>query len=187
MTVPIDPISDPSAWDAVEVASVEYPYCEVTGFKRAHKWDVKEGKGAFGATTTFVNEPLAEGDVKFLAWETFHFALFDQILQQLKYNPAKKQTNAVDVYHPALADIDAHSFVGTEISQWEHDGEGLYTRVVHFQEFRPAAKTSAVATPTMSTANDPNAVPGTPPDPAVTAAQTEFQKALDDAKSLGPL
>ena len=187
MTVPVDPITDPSAWDAVEVASVEYPYCEVTGFKRAHKWDVKEGKGAFGATISFVNEPLAEGDVKFYAWEAQHFKTFDAILQQLKYNPAKKQTNAVDIYHPALVDIDAHSFVGTEIGIWEHQGEGEYTRTVHFQEYRPAPKTSAVATPTMSTSNDPKATPGTPPDPAVVAAQNEFQKALDDAKALGPL
>jgi len=187
MTVGVDPIEDPSAWDLVLIASVEYPYCTVSGFSRKHKWDVKEGKGTFGATTTFTNEPPMEGDITFTAWESAHFTLFDGILDQLRYNPAKKRTEAVDIFHPAIADIDGHSFVCTEIGQWEHQGNGEYTRKLHFLEYKPAPKTSAVATPTTSTTNDPNSTPGIPPDPAVVNAQAEFDKQLADAKALGPL
>ena len=187
MTVPVDPVSNPQEWDQVQIAGVTYYGVVVSGFKREHKWDVKEGKGAFGATTSFVNEPPSKGQVEFWAWLPSQFAAFDNILRQLKYDPAKKRTNAVDIHHPATIDIDVKSVVGTEIGIWEHAGNQFYKRTVQFLKFKPPPKTSAVATPTSSTANDPSATEGVPVNPAVQAAQDELDSALKDAQALGPL
>ncbi len=186
--LPIDPIQDPAAWDAVELAGVEWPYCEVSGFVRENGWDVKKGKGAYGSTLTFVGLEPVKGSVKFYAWESKHFTDFGQILQLLKYDPAKKTPQAVEIYHPALVEVEVTQVVATKIPPWNHDGEGMYTREIEFIEYRPAPKTSAVATPSNAATSDPNKSPssGLQPDPAIKAANDEFNKALSDAKNLGP-
>jgi hypothetical protein len=186
--LPVDPITDPSAWSAIEIAGVEYPYVDVTGFAREIDWDKKRGKGAKGATTTYTGENVSSGKVIFYAWEVQHFKWFSTILVLLKYDPTKKTTQAAQIWHPALVENDINTVVAEKIGIWEHQGNGMYQRVVDFVEYRPPPPTSAVATPAGAATGDgtPGATPGTQPDPAIVAAQSELKQALADAKALGP-
>ncbi len=192
MTLPVDPIKDPSSWDSVEFAGIEYPFCEISGFDRESEWDVKKGKGAQGATATFVGISLAKGSVKFVAWESSHFVAFDKIFVMFKYDPAKKKSQAIEIWHPSIVENEINSVVVTKVPPWKHDGNGQYSREVEFLEFRPAPKTSAVGTPAnaaTSAGGAPGSSTGTPgsqPDPAIKAAQDEFAASLKDAKALGP-
>lgn len=180
--LPVNPIDDPSAWDSVEFAGIEWPWCEVDGFDRENNWDVQAGKGAFGATTKFTGIPPAKGSITFLAWEAEHFDQFASILELFRYDPAKKRTLAAEIWHPAIVENDVHTVVCTKKGIWKHEGEGKYTRTMEFLEYRPPPKVSAVATPTSTTENPS----GPQPDPAIVAAQNELNAALGDAKALGP-
>ena len=66
------------------------------------------------------------------------------------------------------------------IGKWvkaSEDDHGLYSRTVDFLEYAPAPKVAAVSTPAGSKyttgRGDPNAAPGTQPDPAIVALQKQ--------------
>ncbi|HTQ44188.1 MAG TPA: hypothetical protein VMI75_15620, partial [Polyangiaceae bacterium] len=64
-----NPIRQPEAWYTIVLAGVKSPgVCEVKEWKRHHEWDVKKGKGAFGATLTYVQRPPAKGNIEFKLW-----------------------------------------------------------------------------------------------------------------------
>jgi hypothetical protein len=151
MSIVVNPIEAPQAWDHITIGQTDSPgLCWLKGFKRSYGWDIKKGKGALGATLTFTQRPPAKGTVEFHLWLRAHFDAWDQFLPLLKYDPTKKTTQAIDIYHPALADIFITSVVTEDIGQFEHSGEGLYTRTVSFIEFFPPPPASAVSTPSSS-------------------------------------
>ncbi len=173
-----DPISFPQVWDVVIVGGVVSPgLCVVTGFKRANTWDTKKGKGTLGATSTFVEKPPAKGTLTFTAWLKEHFVAWDDFYTQFKYDPTKKVVVGVDIYHPALADIELAAILTEDISQWEHKGEGRYERTVAALEYFPTPPKPAVGTPgtavggTGSYTTPPNAFPGKKLDDAGEAIQ----------------
>lgn len=180
-----NPITDPQSWDTCRVAGIVCPgYCVLSEPKRPYEWDVKAGNATGGATTTLKGKPPAKFSVTFYLWEESHFTAWDSFLPLFKYDPTKKTVKAVDFYHPSTADIDIHSVVAESLGAIRHEGDGLYSRTIDLLEYFPAPKTPVIATPTSS---DINTQPGTPADPAVVAAQNSLDKALADAKALGPL
>lgn len=184
----LNPIDHPQAWDVVSLAGIDTPArCDVKGWKRQNKWDVKIGKGTAGATTTFVGKPPSKGSITFYAWTAAHFTAWDALLPLLQYDPSKKTKQALDIYHPALADIGVHSVVVDDdgIGAWEHEGGQLYSRSVAFLEWTQASKKSAVSTPTGSdsASTDPKTTPGTQPDPAVVALQQQAAGLLGQAQA----
>jgi len=183
----VDPITQPQAWDVVLIAQQTSPgLARVGEFKRVHEFDVKKGKGTLGATTTFVGKPPAKGSIVFRLFYASHFVAWEQFRPLLKYDPTKQNIQAVDIYHPSLADIDVNSVVCESISNIVHVGNGEYNVTVEFLEYFPPPKASAVGTPTGSQANagtPPINKPGTPADPVADAQQKEIGDLLKQAGS----
>lgn len=171
--------------DVIAVSGVNSPgLVTLSGFKRENKFDVKEGKGAFGSTTTYVGRPPAKGTLTFRAWTNDQFDAWNDFLPLFQYNPTKKSVTAVEVYHPLLADLEIHSVVATSVSAWENDGTLLWTRTIELLEYFPAPKVNATSTPSGSQTNDPNAQPGISSADlsALSQATADAKQAQSDAK-----
>jgi hypothetical protein len=169
----------------VRIAGVVSPgVCEISEAKRGFEFDVKKGKGAFGATATFVGRPPARLTLKFSFWQASQFAAWDQYRPLFKYDPTKKAIQAIDIYHPSLADIDITSVVCEEIGAIVHEGSGLFTVTVKLLEYFPPPKKSAVSTPSGSQSTNPNpgATPGQQQPSAQDAQQQQIQNLLQQAQ-----
>jgi len=180
----VNPFTTPQDYDVVRIGGIECPgICEVSGFERPTEWDVKKGKGTKGGTATLSQLPPAKGSIKFLLWTSFHFEAWNAIYRaQFKYDPTKKSLNAVDIYHPSLAEIDIHSVVTESIGAVEHDGKGLYSITVKLLEYLPPPKKSATGTPSGSK-SDPkkSGASGKSDDPIADAQQREIAKLTKEA------
>jgi hypothetical protein len=180
----LDPIQNPEAWDTIIVGQTTSPgICKVSEFKRAHEFDVKKGKGTLGATITFVGRPPAKGSITFQLWTPEHFADWDKFRPLLKYDPTKAAVQAIDIYHPSLADIDINSVVVESIGNIVHEGQQLYSITVELLEYFPPPKSSAVSTPTGSRPRyDPSGATSTSSgDPVADAQQKEIAALLKQA------
>lgn len=171
-----NPISDPQSWDVCNVAGKINPgYCEVGEFKRENEWDVKKGKGAVGGAITFVQKPPAKGSIKFFLWEDKHFNEWIAFRKLFKYDPTKKAIQAIDLYHPSLAEIDITSVVTQSIGNVVHEGKGMYSITVEFLEYFPVKAGSGVSSPSGSASNAKGSKStGTPADPIADAQQKEI-------------
>jgi hypothetical protein len=106
--------------------------------------------------------------------------------------PALSKADAIDIYHPLLADIGVSAVVPPEeLYVWHHEGNQLWSRKIKFVEFTIPPQTSIAATPTG--APDTNAVPtgsyaGTNPQPSAAAAGSGSASgaAADAQGALGP-
>jgi hypothetical protein len=180
----LNPYSNPGAWDVVLVGQVTSPgICEVSEVKRAHEFDVKKGKGSYGATVTFVGRPPAKGSIKFKLWKPEHFTQWDSFRPLLKYDPTKKSVQAVDIYHPSYADVDLHSVVIESIGNIVRESLGLYSITVEILEYFPAPKKSAVSTPTQSQSTQAGTTVGTPPPAAQDAQEAEIAALMKQASA----
>lgn len=187
MSAQVDPIANPQIWDTVTIGGFAWPpfypgYCEVGEFKRAHEWDVKKGKGTIGGTVTFVGRPPAKGKITFWMWLPSHFVAWDTLRPLLKYDPTKASVQAVDIYHPSLADVDINSVVTESIGNVVHQGKQMYSVEVEFLEYFPPPKVSAVSTPTHAAANISRPVQGALPDAADVALQNQITSLLNQAQ-----
>lgn len=182
MSGALDPIANAQAWDVIRVGQSESPGLAIVGeAKRAYNWDQKKGKGTFGFTSTFTGLPPVKASVKFMLWLSRHFTEWDSFRPLLKYDPTKKSIQAVDVFHPSWADVDFKSVVTGSIGSIVHEGKGLYSITVEFEEYRPAPKKSAVSTPTRSEPTKENTTPGTQPDPIADEQQRQIAALLKQA------
>jgi hypothetical protein len=183
-TTILNPIQHSQDADFLTVQGVRSPGVipkgGITGHDRENKWDVKEGKGTKGATTTYVGQPPVKFSVKFNLWTVQHFADLEKFLPVVRFDPTKDPSlSARSIYHPWLAPQDIVSVVTTKIGGIVHEGEGLYSVTIEFLEYKPAPKTNATATPAATKyttgKNDPNGTgtPGNTVDPAVTALQRQ--------------
>lgn len=150
----INPIDHPEVYDVVRIGGVTSPGVikpgGITGFKRAHEWEKKKGKGVRGATLSYVQRPPAEGSITFTLVDRIHFEQWEDFRPQFKYDPTKTNPQAVEIFHPVLADLDIHSVVADSISQLENDGVGEWHCTVELTEYAPPPKKSTVSTPTTS-------------------------------------
>lgn len=78
--------------------------------------------------------------------------------------PALSSAYAIDIFHPAIADLDvAYVLPPEELGSWEEDGEasGMYKRTIKFVEFTGTPpNTSIAATPTGAAASNTATPPG---------------------------
>lgn len=181
----LNPIENPAAWDVVIVGQATSPgHCKIGEIKRGFEFDVKKGKGALGATITFVGRPPAKCAITFYLWLPQHFTDWDKFRPMLKYDPTKKAVQAIDIYHPSLADIELNSVVVESIGNIVHEGQQYYSIVVEFLEYFPPPKKSAVGTPTGSRPrSDPSGASGSTSsgDPVADAQQKEIAALLKQA------
>jgi hypothetical protein len=187
----LNPIEDPNSFDVVTIAGRTSPgLAQVQSISRSYSWDVKVGKGAFGSTTTFTGRVPAEFSVLFTLWKRAHFAAWELFCDRLKYNPAKIRYNvetrwvsgvdAVDIFHPSLAQLDINSVVVKKINGLTHKGKGVWNTSIEFLEWYPPPKLSVVATPVGSTPVD-----GLPPNPAITQRNAQLAALQAQAKKAG--
>lgn len=181
----LDPFSNPGAWDAVVIAGQQAPGILLMPggieFKRAFAWDVKKGKGTLGATATFVGQPLAKGTIKLVFWTMQHFVAWSQFVPLLKYDPTKIAPQAVDIYHPALADVNITSVIIEEIGIPMPQLDKRYIVELKFLEYLPPPAISAVDTPTTSAVFSNVGAPVTVPTNAQDTQQGQIQQLLDQA------
>jgi hypothetical protein len=160
--VPINPLKYPREWDRILIGGTPSPgKCSVGKPKRSYEWDVKRGKGVQGATTTYQGLAPAEFTVTFRLITTpgvtgssadpDDFADWNAFLPLLKYDPTKKTVQAVDIFHPTLADLDIKAVVVKGIVA-PHElnpftGDGKYEAEVDFLEYVPAPSANATQTP----------------------------------------
>lgn len=187
MTLPIitggaivNPIDSPELFDIVFIGGIQAPGIvsaeSLESFKKAHEWDVKKGKGSIGGTTTFVQRPPTKGYLEFWLWESDHWTQWADFLPLLKYDPTKKTPQAVDIYHPSLAEIDLTAVVTESVGAVYKIGPGWYARKIDFLEFFPPPNKNAVGQPTTAetsaTSGSVNA--GNPP----TTADDQYAKEI---------
>lgn len=157
----INPIDNPQAHDVIVLGSATSPgICLPFEPKRKSDFDQKKGKGTLGATATYVGRPLASWSITFQLWLARHWDEWAAFVPLLNYDPTKKKVQAIDIYHPSLAELSIKSVVTTSIGMIKHEGKQLYTREVEFLEYFPTPNKSAVSTPSGSQATSPNAAGG---------------------------
>lgn len=179
----INPLDNPELFDVVLLGGVQAPGIvsaeSIESFKKAHEWDVKKGKGSTGGTTTFVQRPPTKGTLEFWLWEPEHWTEWANFLPLLKYDPTKKAPQAVDLYHPSLAEIDLTAVVTESVGAVYKIGPGWYARKIDFLEFFPPPNASAVGTPTTATTTNPSGTTGVAPGNAPTSADDQYQQQIN--------
>ena len=187
----LSPFQSSDDWDHVSIGGVVCPgIAQLDKVERKHDFDRKKGKGTQGETITFVQKPAAEFKVKFLLWLDDHFTAWQSFRPLLKYDPTKKDITAIEIYHPALADLEIHSVVCASLGGCHHDGKGLFSIEADFIEYFPAGKTNATGTPAGSKqyCDPPNSnSPGDNGKSGTDQLDAENKKLIDQAKSEGAL
>jgi len=188
-----NPVSSPETWQVVYIGGAPSPgVAQVTKAERLQEFDIKKGKGTKGATVTYTGEPPAEIEVELQLWASptdaepdanDHFAEWDAWRKSLKYDPSKKAISAIDISHPALADLEVKSVVCNQIGMVTHKGKGLYTVAIKFIEYRKPGKKSVVGTPAGSTTAPPGAKTGETQDTSADAQQKEIARLLAIAQA----
>lgn len=183
----LNPILYPEAWDKIYIGQVASPgVCKVKGFNRAYKWDSKGGKGSQGATSTYVERPVATGAVTFQLWEESHFDEWQRFQGLLEFDPTKKTVTAVDLYHPVAANNNINAVVVDNIGEILPVGKGLFEVTVDFREYAPPPKKNATGTPSGSKSTQGGTTPGAPPDPIADAQQKQIADLLAQASQPSP-
>ncbi len=173
-----NPLDDPLGWDVVVIGGIVSPgLAKIGDFKTKREFDVKKGKGIFGATITFVGRPPSTGSITFYLWEPAHFDAWVAFRPLFKFDPTKKAIQAIDIFHPALTEIDMNSFVCEGIGATTHEGKGLYSITVDLLEFFPPPNKNATGTPSGSTGNNSKSgATGATTDPIADAQQREIAR-----------
>ncbi len=183
MTMSASVFDDPQSFDTVTIGGIVCPGIVkgVDAFKTKREFDVKKGKGTFGSTITFVGRPPSTGSLTFQFWRKDQETAWIDFRQQFKFDPTKKTINAIDIYHPWLADIDMTSFVCEGIGSVKHEGQMLYSITVDLLEYFPPPNKNATGTPGGSTSNGGSKKSGTSDDPIADAQQKEIARLLAEA------
>ncbi|HXG69986.1 MAG TPA: hypothetical protein VNJ04_05155 [Gemmatimonadaceae bacterium] len=159
MPRPADPINNEELFNAIELGGECSPgqVKSITGHERKINWDVKEGAGQSGASSTLKSIPLRTITV------TFFLANEEQIGQwpafrELCYSTIKSaKPKALDIFHPDLDVNDVRSVTLASMGGVVHDGMGGQTIAVQFQEYAPPKPKGGSATGSKSKKVDPNA------------------------------
>ena len=154
-----DPLNDEALFNVIELGGVASPGVvkSITGHDRAINWDVKDGEGQTGASSTLKNIPLRVITV------TFYLANEEQIGQwpefrELCYSTIKgAKPKALDIYNPDLEATEVRSVTLANMGGVVHDGKGGQTIAVKFQEYAPPKPKGGTATGSKSKKADPNA------------------------------
>ena len=148
-----NPIDDEDLFNSLELGGTNSPGIvkSITGHDRNITWDVKEGSGQKGASSTLKAVPLRVITVTFYlateadigGWPTFRALCLS--------TTSGKKPIALDVYHPDLSVVGISSVVLASMGGPVHDGRGGQTIAVQFQEYAPPKRKGG------SVGKDPNA------------------------------
>jgi hypothetical protein len=184
----MNPFLEEEAFEKIVLAGVKSPgKCTIKGAKRSEKWDVKDGDGQDGASTTRKGKVPAKFSIDFELFydpmqEIDEFVEWDGFLKVLRRPGASKDPVALEIYHPDLAELDIKAVVVTDIGGKVHSGKGSAVVTVDFLEYSPPKPKPAKGAKGGKTSNggktsgdaakqDPNA-----------AAKRELASLLNEAK-----
>lgn len=185
-----NPVTNPELYDKYTLGGVRSPgVVTFSGLVRKDKWDVKEGDGQDGASTTRKGKtPVQFTASHYLVLDptdgTDEFAEWDEFLPTLKSTTAGTSATALEFYHPDAARLDVGAVVVESIGALQHDGLGGANVVVGYLEYSPP-KPKSSSSP--NGAKSPGKTPGnyesetTPPDPNA-QAKAELAALLEEAK-----
>ncbi len=137
------PVDNEDLYEGIVLGGVKSPgRVTLSGHDRKVSWDVKEGSGQSGATTTLKSIPPIEFTATFYlvqdpAQEIDDFDGWDAFLAAVNSTVSGPKPKALDVYHPDLADNGITSVVKASVGGATYDGKGGTTYVIKFQEYRP--------------------------------------------------
>lgn len=136
-----NPVDLWALYDFVMLCSQQSPgIAKLSGFKRAQKWDVKDGDGQDGATTTLKGDVIAKGTITLQLWadESGYdaFADYDE-WRKIFVASIGNKSKGLDIYHPDLARLDIKAISIEAEGQLEHDGKGGATVKIDILEFKP--------------------------------------------------
>lgn len=166
---------DGALYDSILLGTARSPgVVTVSAHDRAYKWDVKEGNGQEGASSTLKGSTLANPVCSFYLaddderaeWETFERIIAGMVEGQ--------EATALTIYHPDLASKKIDAVSCAKIGGMVHDGKGGSTVAVTFQEYKPKKKKSSSPSGAKTSAGGGANDPAKPPDPnAAAKAQLE--------------
>jgi hypothetical protein len=176
------------AWDVVKLAGQILPgLCAVTG-GRLKRYDVKKSKGQNFATLTKQGFDPMRFKIVERIWtpqQLYALGLIMPLLEPLFQNTADPASDAVDVYHPALALRRCSSVVIANISLlvptpgihgcWQHEIECL--------EYKPVKKKQNVTTTPTGSASFAR---GSPNEPLASFNPPNVTLPSGDAAYVGP-
>jgi len=144
----VNPIDNEELYNSIYLGGVKSPgVVTLSGHDRKVNWDVKNGAGIAGATTTLKNIPPIEFTATFYlvrdtAQSIDQFADWPEFLAVIESTINGTKPNAVDIYHPDLASQTPPiiSVCKASVGGVVHDGKGGQTIVVKFQEYRAPKK-----------------------------------------------
>lgn len=146
----IDPFNGEDVWNKIVVAGIESPgVVRLSGHDRKIAWDIKEGTGQDGATTSRKGKPIGEFDAEFelsndpTSPDSNDFDDWDSFQALLETSVSGKDPVALDIYHPDLARNHFSSVVLGSIGAMSLDGKGGGKIKVHFLEYNPPKKKAA--------------------------------------------
>lgn len=147
-----NPLVNAPDWDTVVIGGVQWEgHAKVSGFSRQNEFDVKQGPGVEGAASTYRGNKLAEGKITLYLWTEDHWFTLPFFLELLRFDPAAKSGQAVDIYHPsfdlAVPPIRGIVVKSIGLPERQKDGDSLYTVTIDCLEFRPPKKKNATSTP----------------------------------------
>ena len=142
----------PSDFDVIVLQGQTCPgICRLSGFERKWKFDKKGGKGANGVDSTGTGKGELSGTIKFFVWTSLQFLQWSDYIALFQYDITKQKLQALQVYHPSLAELGISQLLCEYVTPFVHEGSGLFTRDARMLEFSPPPKAAAVSTPTRAT------------------------------------
>ncbi len=171
-----DPLNDEALFNVIELGGVASPGIvkSISGHDRKINWDVKEGAGQSGASSTLKSIPLRVIKVAIYLSDEEQIGQWPEF-RNLCYSTIKgAKPKALDIYHPDLEATEVRSVTLAQMGGVVHDGKGGQTITVEFQEYAPPKPKGGTATGSKAKAKgvDPNAAAN-----AELAALTEKYKA----------
>lgn len=154
-----DPFNDEDLFDSLELGSTRSPGLIKTmgGHEKKINWDVKEGQGQEGASSTLKSIPLRTPSITiFLADETERADV--QAFRDVCYSTISGATpKALDAYHPDWASVGIRSVTLASFGPPVYDGKGGESYTIVFQEYCPPKPKGGTANGSKGPKPDPNA------------------------------
>lgn len=136
----MNPLDNPKAYDSFLLAGTRSPGILRYGNpKREEGWEIVTAKGAAGGETVNNGTKLAKFQFELFLWRAFHYREWEQF--KLLFKSSSKegaQQQALDIYHPILAEIGVTSVV---VAAWTpavpQRGGGSIVQI-EFLEYAPS-------------------------------------------------
>jgi hypothetical protein len=155
----VDPLNDEPLFNVIELGGLASPGVvkSISGHERKINWDVKEGAGLSGASSTLKSVPLRTITVTFHLVDEEQIGLWPAFRTHCYSTVDGTKPIAFDIYHPDLEATKVRSVTLASMGGAVHDGMGGQTIAVQFQEYAPPKPKGGSATGSRAKGPDPNA------------------------------